>query len=141
MYDKVLMPSDGSEGSEVALDHAIEIAEKFDAELHILYVVDTRISSTQEAMVGMMNHLKSIGENSTERIAEEARKRGVTTVKDIVEGVPHKEINNYVGENSIDMITMSTHGRTGLDRILIGSTTEKIIRTADIPVMTVKRNE
>ncbi|EHK02150.1 UspA domain protein [Candidatus Haloredivivus sp. G17] len=58
-----------------------------------------------------------------------------------MEGIPHREINTYTEENSVDLIIMGTHGRTGLDRVLVGSNTEKIVRTSEVPVMTVGRSE
>lgn len=141
MYDKILVPTDGSEGAEVAVSHAINIAEKFDAEVHTVYVVDVRADSTGDIMTSMMGQFEEIGEKATDAIAEELEENGITAVTDVGPGIPHKEINNYVEENDIDLIVMGTHGRTGLGRILMGSTTEKVVRTADVPVMTVKREE
>ncbi|MFB6217087.1 MAG: universal stress protein, partial [Candidatus Aenigmatarchaeota archaeon] len=65
----------------------------------------------------------------------------VETVTKVVSGVPHSEIKRYVEDNDIDLITMGSHGRSGLDRLLIGSVAEKVIRTTDIPVMTVPVEE
>lgn len=139
MYDKILVPTDGSEGSEVAVQHAREIAVKFNSELHVVYVVDERISSTNEVLASMTDEFRDIGRKATENLKKQLKE--VPTVTDIVQGVPHKMINSYAKEEDIDLIVMGTHGRTGLDRVLLGSTTEKVIRTSDIPVMTVKRPE
>lgn len=141
MYDKILVPTDGSKGAEVAVDHAAEIAEKFDAEVYVLYVVDVRARTTADLWANILGEFHEIGENATEEIAKNIEEKGLNSVTEVTEGIPHKEINNYAEENSIDLIVMGTHGRTGLDRVLVGSNTEKVIRTSKVPVMTVGRSE
>ena len=141
MYNKILLPTDGSEGAEIAVEHALDLAEKYGAELHILYVADVRVDSTSDMWANILGELEEIGGKATEEIAERAGKSGVETVTEVVRGIPHKEINSYVEENSIDLIAMGTHGRTGIDRVLLGSVTEKIIRTSDVPVLTVGRED
>jgi len=140
-YDRVFVPTDGSELAEVAVDHAIEIADKFEAEVHVLYVVDIRASTPGAVWQNMMGEFHEIGENATTEIAEKMEKKGLDKFTEVTEGVPHREINNYAEEESLDLIVMRTHGRTGLDRVLVGSNTEKIVRTSEIPVMTVGRSE
>lgn len=138
-YDRILVPTDGSEGAEVTVEHAAEIAEKFDAEVHTVYVVDVRAASTQEVILGLMEELREIGDRATESIAEQLQESGVEAVTEVEEGIPHKEINSYVEENDINLVVMGTHGRTGLNRLMVGSTTEKVVRTSTVPVMTVRR--
>ena len=141
MYDRILVPTDGSKGAEVAVEHAAVIAEKFDAEVHIIYVVDVRVRTTSDLWANIMGEFRKIGENSTSQIADRLDQKGLASVTDVTEGIPHREINTYTEENSVDLIIMGTHGRTGLDRVLVGSNTEKIVRTSEVPVMTVGRSE
>lgn len=141
MYDNILVPTDGSEGAEVAVEHAAEIAEKFDATVHLLYVVDVRARTTGDMWANLVGQFREIGESATESISDRLNGQGLETVKEVIEGIPHEEINNYVEENDVDMVIMGTHGRTGIDRVLVGSTTEKVVRTSEIPVMTVERKE
>ena len=141
MYSKILVPTDGSEGAEIAVEHALNLAEKFDSELHVMYVADVRVGSTGDMWTNMIGQLEEMGEEATSEIADQAKENGVATVTNVVRGVPHREINEYVEENGIEMIVMGTHGRTGIDRILLGSVTEKIVRTSKIPVMTVGRED
>lgn len=141
MYNKILVPTDGSEGAEISVEHAIEIADKFDAEVHVLYVVDIRAKTAGDVWANMIGRFHDIGEEATDEIGGMVEERGLNSVKQVLEGVPHQEINNYAEENDIDMIVMGTHGRTGLDRVLLGSTTEKVVRTSEVPVMTVARAE
>lgn len=140
-YDDILVPTDGSEGAEVAVAHAAEIAEKFGSKVHLIYVIDVRVSSTSELITNVMGQFQEIGETALESISDEFHRRDIDTVAEMTEGVPHQEINEYAEENDVDLIVMGTHGRTGLDRVLVGSTTEKLVRTCEIPIMTVDRPE
>jgi nucleotide-binding universal stress UspA family protein len=63
----------------------------------------------------------------------------VKTIEGVVaQGTPHQAILDYIGEHDIDLVVMGTHGRTGLDRYLLGSITEKVVRLSDAPVLTVR---
>ncbi|MEF8880207.1 MAG: universal stress protein [Candidatus Nanohaloarchaea archaeon] len=141
MYNEILVPTDGSEGSEVALEHAIEIAQKFDARVHALYIIDIRARTTGDMWASLVGQFREIGENATESIADRIKDQGLDAVREVTEGIPHKGVNNYVDENDIDLVVMGTQGRTGLDRVLVGSTTEKVIRTSEVPVMTVRKED
>lgn len=66
---------------------------------------------------------------------------GLTVVIEIVEGNPHEEILEYVSEHGIDMVIMGTHGRTGLDRVVMGSVAERVVRRSPVPVLTVRGEE
>jgi nucleotide-binding universal stress UspA family protein len=140
MYNKILLPTDGSEGSEAALEHALDLAGKYDAELHILFVADIRVDSPNDIWANVLGQLEEIGEEATSEIAKKVEENDIEVVKEVMRGIPYKKINSYTEENDIDLIAMGTHGRTGVDRLLIGSVTEKVIRTSEKPVLTVGRN-
>jgi nucleotide-binding universal stress UspA family protein len=140
-YDRILIPTDGSEASEVTVEHGIELAEKFDAEVHVIHIVDVRVQDTHDIYDHLVGNLKEAGRNATESIQEEFEEKNLKASTEVIEGIPHKEIINFSEENDIDLILMGTEGKTGLDRILLGSTTEKVLRTSDIPVMTVRKNK
>lgn len=141
MYNKILLPTDGSEDAEVAVEHALSIAEKYDAEFYVLYVADVRVDSTTNMWPNMLEELEEVGEEAARKIAEQAEEADLEAFAEVVRGIPHNEINKYSRENSIDLIVMGTRGRTGVDRILLGSVTEKIIRTSETPVLTVGRED
>jgi nucleotide-binding universal stress UspA family protein len=72
-------------------------------------------------------------------VIQQAEAAGVDTIEGVVaQGAPHRAILDYVDEQDIDLIVMGTHGRTGLDRYLLGSVTEKVVRLSDAPVLTVR---
>jgi nucleotide-binding universal stress UspA family protein len=141
MYDNILVPTDGSECSNAAVEHALALAERFDATLHALYVVDVRATHHSAPELGterIRDALDAQGEEATDYVASRGTERGVKTVEAIEEGTPEDVIQTYVDGHDIDAIVMGTHGRTGLDRFLLGSVTERIVRTADVPVLTVR---
>lgn len=140
MYERVLLPTDGSDAADVATEHAIGLARQFDIPLHALYVVDVRAAQATDAYAGpsvdpTIDALEGAGEEAVERVRERAEGDGVDVTTAVVDGTPASAI--VEAATGGDVIVMGTHGRTGLDRYLIGSTTEKVVRTADVPVVTV----
>ncbi|MES3160137.1 MAG: universal stress protein [Halorubrum sp.] len=140
MYDEILVPTDGSPASDAAIEHAIDIAAQYGARLHALYVVDGAAYSTLEAGSEIViEALRSEGEAATGRVAGAAEEADVETTTTVTTGTAYRSIQEYVDDNEIDMIVMGTHGRKGLDRYLLGSVTERVVRTADVPVLTVRQ--
>lgn len=84
-----------------------------------------------------IDSLRERGESAVAEIEEVARANGIEATTRIAEGDPHREILECAGEHA-DLIVMGTRGRSGIDRYLLGSTTEKVVRTADVPVFTVR---
>ena len=139
MYSEILFPTDGGPASQAALDHALDHAERYDARLHTLYVVDTTAYASLDAGAQtVINALREEGETALQTVAERAEAADVSVVSEIISGAPHKQLLQYAADNEIDLIVMGTHGRTGLDRYLLGSVTERVVRTADVPVLTVR---
>lgn len=137
MFDDVLVPTDGSEGSRAAIDRAIDLAKTNDAALHAIYVVDTTGAGAAGA-AGTLEAVEEQGRAAVDEVIDAAHDADVDTVEaSVARGPPHDAILTYVDEHDIDLVVMGTHGRTGLDRYLLGSTTEKVVRLAAVPVMTV----
>ena len=141
MYDDILLPTDGSEGIAAAATHAETLADRFDATVHVLSVVDTR--NRFESPTGGLS-MEAWTEAERDR-AEHAVENAVALLGDepsvetaIVEGVPKTAITDYVEDEGVDMVVMGTHGRTGLDHYFIGSVTEKVVRRSPVPVVTVR---
>jgi len=139
MYERILVPTDGSEGANAAADHAIDIASRYGATVHVLYVVDVRMSPITAEMdpEEAIELLDRSGERPTTPVLDRAEEANVPAVEAIRLGVPHEIVREYVDENAVDLVVMGTHGRTGLERTLLGSTTERVVRTVDVPVLTV----
>lgn len=163
MYDTILFPTDGSHGAEAALEYATEHARQYDAELHALYVAETafelagvvgkdhggdtspmvgehRDSDTSPMIGDADERLDALLEAGRVIVAEVADAVGntVSVTTAVREGRPYQTILEYADTEDIDLIVMGTHGRTGVERYLLGSVTEKVVRTAEVPVLTVR---
>lgn len=143
MYDQILFPTDGSEIAERAVEQAIDVAKKYDALLHILYVVDEtapilNVRGSDESL----DRLESEGAEIVREAVERAERASVTDVTDSVRrGEPAQAILEYIDANGIDLVVMGTHGRSGFDRHLLGSVTEKVVRHSNASVLTVRKTE
>lgn len=139
-YENILLPTDGSKGARRAVEQGLDIAHTFGATVHVLYVIDSRTYSPYPTGTweGIESKLQTQGDRATNRIASQARDAGLDVVTAIEEGIPSKTIVEYASEHDIDLIAMGTRGRSGIDRILLGSVAEKVVTTAPMPVLTVR---
>lgn len=133
MYDRVLLPTDCRDGPEPALDHAIELALAFDAPLSVLSVIDD--AADQPVDVDAVEHRRR---EALEAVADRVQRAGVEVEIDVRHGAPHAEILDYAAEVDADLLVMGTHGRSGVDRVLLGSVAERVLRRAPVPVVTVR---
>lgn len=138
MYDRILLPTDGSEGTNRAVEQAIDLAVETGAELHVLFVVEDMPYAPEMMDDQVEMRLREIGKEALEDIRERADKAGVDVESTVEDGTPHRTILNYADSEDIDLIVMGTHGRSGLDRYLLGSVTERIVRSSETPVLTVR---
>jgi nucleotide-binding universal stress UspA family protein len=141
MYDRILVPTDGSAGTRRAIDHAIQLADVHAATLHGLYVVNTASYasfSMETAWEGIGDMLRDEGEAAVDKIRSRAEAADLRAETDVREGSPSREIVRYAEEVACDLIVMGTHGRGGIDRLLLGSVAERVVRASDVPVLTVR---
>jgi nucleotide-binding universal stress UspA family protein len=153
--EKILAPTDLSELSAVAVRAAFDLAQNFDAEVIVLHVVDFEdkdfpIHHGAEKWIESEGINQPIREFISGRAADldrflashvpEAVSRG--RVRKLVQlGVPSETIVDTAAKEKADMIVMCTHGRTGIKRLLIGNVTERVLRAAVCPVMSIRPNE
>ncbi|PSP33815.1 hypothetical protein BRC63_09870 [Halobacteriales archaeon QH_10_70_21] len=135
MYDDVLFPTDGETGAETGFEQAVEAAETFGARLHVLYVADTTRDTVTNVGGEVVDALEREGEAVVDEYAERAADRGVDAVDAVVQGQPHDVIVEYA-ETNADLVVMPTSGREGIAQYLLGSTTERVVRTCAVPVLT-----
>jgi len=136
MYDHVVITTDGSDAAERAADHALGIAERYGADVHVLYVVDTTTYGFEGAPRSIVGLLKQGGQNAVEEIAADARELNLPVTTDILRGVPYERVLEYASGVDADVIAMGTRGRTADTDRLLGSTTARVIRRSDVPVLT-----
>ncbi|RLM95499.1 universal stress protein [Haloarcula sp. Atlit-7R] len=134
MFDRILVPTDGSPGSERAFEVAATLAGTHDAAVHVLSVVDEHGPTDDDWDYDSGSPADAFVESQTDHVDTE----GLSVTPAVREGVVHDAVLDYADENDIDLIVMGTHGRTGVRRFLLGSVTEKVVRLADVPVLSVK---
>lgn len=133
-YENVLLPTDGSEAAEIAVDWGIALAEMYDATVQTVYSVDTSRFPSSEGMADLHDALERIGRDALEGVRESARASGVSIAANLGNGPAARMILSYADDHEVDLIVMGTHGRSGVDRYLIGSVTEEVVRNANVPV-------
>lgn len=142
MYDTILVPTDGSAPADAALDHAIDLAAACGATVHVLYVVDLpALRAARMDTDAIREDYEEEGHAIVERGTKRATEAGVTAVRAVETDVPADVVLDYATDHDVDLIVMGTHGRTGLERFLLGSVTERVLRTASIPVLTIHDGE
>ena len=137
MYDTILFPTDGSDTAESVLEYAIDVADEHDAEIHVLYVADTDRDSLTTVREEVVDSLKQVGEHAVAETADRVRERGLAVHTSVLQGDPSRTIVDYAAEAAVDLVVMSTHGRRGVERALLGSVTERVVNTAPVPVVVV----
>lgn len=142
MYENILIPTDGSKEAEKGVDHGIELAAAVGARVHALYVVEEGTNPwMSESLDDQLDRAREYGERITGEVATKAADAGVESVTAIKVGPGiHEQINEYAEEQNVDLIVMGSgyHGKFGG---LLGSTAEKVLRSADVPVTTLRRGD
>jgi nucleotide-binding universal stress UspA family protein len=138
MYEKILLPYDGSDGAGEVLHHAAEIANWNDAVLDVLYVADTTRDSVTVVDGQVVDTLVQQGEDIVAEAAKTLDTLGVDYETDVVQGNPAPTITDYADRYGHDLILMSTRGRDGISRYLLGSVSEKVVRLSSVPVLTAR---
>ena len=143
-YRNIVIATDGSENSKRAISYGIEIAKLSGATVHALYVVDTSSFSSIPMDAGweaMYEILRKEGKKAVSEVKERGEVSGVEVREVLWEGHPSNEIIDFAENNNADLIVMGTLGKTGLDRFLMGSVAEKVVRGSKVPVLVVRSEE
>jgi nucleotide-binding universal stress UspA family protein len=137
---RVLAPVDFSDASETAIQHAKEIAFTYGAEIDLLHVVEEPFYPPEYGLGSPAFPSKEVLENVEKQLGDLAREKiGYEHVMiEAQTGTPARKILEYVDENEIDLVVIATHGRSGIDRVLLGSVAERVLRQSPKPVFVVK---
>ncbi|MGM0399605.1 MAG: universal stress protein [Halobacteriota archaeon] len=137
-YENVLVPTDGSDGAMAAAEHGLALAETLGASVHVLSVVDDTWMGPEARSTLSEADLERPANEAIEDVVERAASYEVPAVQTHVEfGSPASVIADYISSNDINAVVMGTSGRSGIERVLLGSVAEKTVRTAPVPVITV----
>lgn len=141
--EDVLVPTDGSERAATAIEHGVALAGIDGGRVHAVSVLEEPLGlEDADPLEGEIRALvEDEAHTATEIVAEAAEAAGLESVVDLRRGNPAEELLAYVDEAGIDVVAMGTQGRTGLNRYLLGSTTERVVRHAPVPVVAVNARE
>ncbi|UCD38287.1 MAG: universal stress protein [Fidelibacterota bacterium] len=143
-YKRILLTTDFSDYSKVAIPHAVTLTRQFEAELVVLHVLEPLLTPVDFAWGPM-----ALSEDWEEQRADHSRKfleewvanelpSDLKCIPHLSHGTPIRQILSTVHEQNIDLVIMATHGQTGITHALFGSTTEKVVRRSPVPVLTVR---
>jgi nucleotide-binding universal stress UspA family protein len=140
---RILAPTDFSELSKQGLTSALELAETFGAKLLLLHVVEPPpypVEGIVPSHLGatLLDDLERQASRDLAQMLAETHGSKVEVTRRVVVGIPYRKIVDVAEEEKSDLIVMTTHGRTGLSHLVMGSVTEKIVRTAPCPVLTIR---
>jgi nucleotide-binding universal stress UspA family protein len=140
---KVLVPTDFSDSAKHAFSYGVSFAREYEAELVLLHVVENLTVGYASdlfpvPMAEVFQEISGYARAELAKLAEEAKQKGVVVSELVAQGKPSAEIIRYAAENEIDMIVLGTHGKGMLDQALFGSTTERVVRRAPCPVLSVR---
>jgi len=128
MYDTILLPTDGHPRTPQAIEHALNVAELADATVHLISVETPEVTEAEARA-------------AVDAADDMAADRGIPTRTTVLAGRPYEEILEYAQRIGVDLIVMGTQGRSGLDRFMLGSVTERVLRTSDVPVLAVRLDD
>ncbi|WP_226480576.1 universal stress protein [Natrinema amylolyticum] len=140
MFDTVVVATDGSDSVKRAVDVALDLADRFDAEVHALSVIDaSEVDASPEQLRDELRTALETTADAALTTVEERADGDVTTA--LREGRPAAEICEYARDVDADVVATGTRGRHGENRLLLGSVAERIVRTSPVPVLTVRQLE
>jgi nucleotide-binding universal stress UspA family protein len=141
-FRRILAPTDFSEHACHALSYARAFADRWGAELHLLNVIEPAVFPTEAGLtpMGLINldsELTTAAEHAMTELLKREELQGINPITAISHGRASSAIIEYAQTHSIDIIVIATHGRTGLEHLIFGSTAERVVRESPCPVLTI----
>lgn len=146
-YDCILFATDFSDSSEKACEHALTLASMAGARLHVLHVITELVDKRRRRLPAEVIEIftREVETHAVEDMNEFCRRYlsadkvgAVKITSDVVIGRSEEEILRQAAKVNADLIVLGTHGRTGIEKVLVGSTAERVVRDAQVPVLTVR---
>lgn len=131
MFNKIMVPSDGSKYAEKAEDMAISLAEKLGSTIVAVHIID-------EKLIYPFDIMEEEGNEILSKIHKKGSEKGVNVDEVLIFGNPRHDMKKIAEKSSADLLVIGSHGKSGLEKILMGSVAENTIKTVEIPVLLVK---
>lgn len=142
-FDRILIAIDFSENSSYAFDYALMLARQFDAELTVMHVINEPIDLRgfyvpHISFEQLEKEIEAGAAGMMEKFCREKMGDFTRYTTCIINGIPYEEIIGKAKEIDVSLIVVGTHGRTGLDHIIFGSTAERVVRSSPCPVLSIR---
>lgn len=140
-FEKILFPTDFSESAENAARYAISLAKKYGSNLYIVHVVEPFTYTTDFGLDYSVQYkeMEATARRLLDEFVASIQRNYLDAEGVLLSGEPFVEIIKYAKREQVDLIIMGTHGRTGLEHMLLGSVAEKVVRKSPCPVLTIKK--
>ncbi len=142
-YNNILVPTDFFEGFDKALKHAKSIAKLMNSTIYVVHVIEPSLYPTdfgfsQISLMDIENEILQNSKIQLEAIVDDLKKEGINAECEVLFGRASDRIIDFAEEKKVDLICISTHGRSSLDKMIFGSTTEKVLRRAKCPILSIR---
>lgn len=131
MFNKIMVPSDGSQFAQKAEDVAIDLAEKLGSTVVAVHIIDEKLIYPFDVMEDEGNEILS-------KITEKGKAKGVKVDEVLIFGNPRHDMKKIAEKSHSDLVVIGSHGRSGLEKILMGSVAENALKTVEMPVLLIK---
>ena len=144
MFKHILVPIDGNQTALLAVDRAVELAQAFGADLYLVYVIDNYpfVGIGMDYALGQNEFLAAANASAQRALttaAQVVERAGLRCTQKIVEGhVLHESILQAAADVNSDLIVMGSHGRHGIEKLLLGSVTQRVLSHTQLPVLVVR---
>ena len=132
MFNTIMVPTDGSEYSQKAVDTALALAKKLDSTVVAVHIIDEKLIYPYEV-------LEEEGKGILHKVQEKGKEIGVKVDEILIVGSPTNDMAKITEKAGADLVVMSTHGKTGLERLIMGSVAESALKKIPVPVLLVKK--
>ena len=141
-FGKILFPTDFSESAENASRYALSLAKKYASKVYVIHVIEPFTYTTEFGLdfSAQLKEMEASARRLLDDIAASIKKTNLDVESALITGEPFVEIIKYARKEQVDLIVMATHGRSGIEHMLMGSVAEKVVRKSPCPVLTIKKS-
>lgn len=131
MFERIMIPTDGSKFAARSEDVAMEIAKKFNSTIVAVHIIDDKLIYPFEV-------LEDEGKSILKKVRERAEKEDLAIEEVLIVGSPIHDMAKIVKKTRSDIVIIGTHGKTGLEKLILGSVAESALKTVQVPLLLVK---
>ncbi|OGW53013.1 MAG: hypothetical protein A2Z60_00070 [Nitrospirae bacterium RIFCSPLOWO2_02_42_7] len=141
-FGKILFPTDFSESAENASRYALSLAKKYGSKVYVIHVIEPFTYTTEFGLdfSAQLKEMEASARRLLDDVAASIKKTNLDVESVLITGEPFVEIIKYARKEQVDLIVMATHGRSGIEHMLMGSVAEKVVRKSPCPVLTIKKS-